>query len=581
MGREPRGSQRIVSSAGDEVQQGWRFEVTPLMAGGLLYVTTPLSEVLGLDPRTGRLAWSYDPEIPTDVRYAEGFTARGAAFWRDSETTFEPCSTRVFAATLDGRLVALDARTGKPCRQFGVDGAVSLLPHDVDRRRVVALVSVTSPPTVAGDIVVVGSAVSKLGSALPPPATVRAYSARTGTLEWEFSPSAAPTAVNASRSGQAAFSGGNVWSVMTADPSTGLLFLPTASPYPQSYGAVRPGRNEYANSVVALEAATGEVRWSFQAVHHDLWDYDVATQPILVGLRRAAGERLAVLIGTKTGMVFVLDRVTGEPVFPVVEQRVPESDVPGETAWPTQPFPSFPPLLHPTMLTPGQVFGLDSLERASCRSELSSLRNDGLFTPPSLQGSVAWPGFWGGLNWDALAWDDERDILLANVKNVPAVLQLIELPTAVTAGASAVSRYQLRRRALVSPRGLPCSPPPWGVVLRLSLRSGETLWRRPIGLIPGLADTAGGERLGSLLFGGPLVTGGGLLFIGASQDGALRAINVKSGEVLWHHKLPAGGQAAPMTYRYGGRQYVVIVAGGRGGIGVEGDWVVAFAVEGP
>ncbi len=574
-----------------------RFETTPLMVDGTLYVSTPANRVLALDPASGSERWSYDPGVDVTRPYSEDLISRGVSTWLDDEAPVDtPCRRSVYLGTIDARLIALDGATGDPCRAFGdggeiaLDRGVALGAREVDAGDYL----ITSPPAVLNGVVVVGSAIGDNRRKDVESGVVRAYDARTGELRWSFDPIPraadhpawdAWTPEGARETGAA-----NVWSIISADPERDLVFLPTGSAAPDFYGGDRPGRNDFANSVVALRGSTGEVVWSFQVVHHDLWDYDVASQPVLIDLERDGGSVPAVAVGTKMGMIFVLDRETGEPLIEVEERPVPTSDVPGETTWPTQPFPVAPPPLHTTSLTPDDAFGIDEEDRAFCRDWIERLRFDGIYTPPSLEGTLMWPGFAGGMNWDGMAWDPERQMLVVPVKRLAMFVQLhrradfeasLEAPEeGLEYARQGGTPYGMTRMPLLAPSGIPCSPPPWSKLVGVDLDAGTLAWERPLGRGPADPETGelGPEAWGSLAFGGPLATAGGLTFIAAGQDDRIRAFATSTGETLWEAELPAGGQAAPMTYRHGGRQYVVIAAGGRSGIGTSGDYVVAFAL---
>jgi quinoprotein glucose dehydrogenase len=569
-----------------------KFETTPIMRGGTLFVSTPLNRVLALDARTGAERWAFDPMIDQDREYSEGFVSRGVSAWDDPDASGGTCARRVFLATLDARLIALDAGTGTPCQDFGTAGTVDLGDgvaingRDVDEGQY----EVTSPPAILRGLVIVGSAIGDNRRRDVESGVVRAYDARTGELRWSFDPiprdAGHPAAGGWSEAAMRATGAANVWSIISTDPERDLVFLPTGSPAPDFYGGERPGRNDYANSVVALRGATGEVVWSFQVVHHDLWDFDVPAQPVLIDVDRDGASVPAVAVGTKMGHVFVLHRETGEPLLPVEERPVPASDVPGERSWPTQPFPVLPPPLHSTTLTPDDAWGPTDADRAFCRDWISRLRNDGIFTPPSLDPILMWPGFAGGMSWDGMAWDPERRMLVTSVKHLAMFLQLhprseyetIDRVEGRQYTGQGGTPYGMSRQPLVSPSGLPCNPPPFGTLVAVDLGAGSIRWETPVGRIPGFESVPGSQAWGSLVFGGPLVTGGGLTFIAAGQDDRMRAFDTESGELLWEHALPAGGQAAPMTYSVDGRQLVIIVAGGRGGIGSPGDYIVAFAL---
>jgi quinoprotein glucose dehydrogenase len=571
-----------------------RFETTPIMRNGRLYVSTPRSRVLALDPQSGDKLWSFDPKIDVAQPYAEDLTSRGSAMWDGQGPPDSTCSQRIFLATLEARLLAIDPTSGALCKSFGqggevrLDHGVQLGGGNIEKGRY----SVTSAPAVVGNLVIVGSAFQKNRRLPVLTGVVRAFDARTGALQWSFDPIPrspkdaswklwSPDA--ASMTG-----GGNVWSTISVDAERDLVFLPTGSPAPDSYGGRRPGRNDHANSVVAVRASTGKLVWSYQVIHHDLWDYDVAAQPILITLIQGGQQVPAVVVGTKTGMLFVLNRETGVPLYPVEERPVPPSDVPGEVAWPTQPYPLKHPPLHGTLLTPDSVFGLTDSNRAFCRRLLAGLRNEGIFTPPSLRGTLLWPGFWGGINWDGLAWDPERQLVVTTIKRVAMVVQLHPRTSPPFGQGSRApgwqymaqegAPYAVTRMPFAAPDGTPCTPPPWGSLVAVSLIDGSIKWSRPLGIVPWLANVPGSNRWGSIVFGGPLVTAGGVVFVAASQDDKFRAFNIENGALLWEYKLPAGGQASPMTYSFEGTQYVVVAAGGRSGIGSPGDWIVAFAL---
>ncbi|MGQ0767374.1 MAG: outer membrane protein assembly factor BamB family protein [Gemmatimonadota bacterium] len=513
----------------------------------------------------------------------------GGQNFRNSRARFSGTHT-----TVDARLIALDARSGAPCVEFGERGTVHLARGagiagaDVSPLHL----SVTSPPAIAGELVIVGSTGRDRGGSDRPSGVVRAFDVRSGALAWAFD----PIPRRSTDTGWAAWSpeaarstvGANVWSVISVDEERDLVFLPTASASPDFYGGDRPGRNDFANSIVALRASTGRVVWSFQVVHHDLWDYDVAAQPVLATIRRHGIDTPVVIAGTKTGMIFVLDRETGVPIYPVEERPVPPSDVPGELAWPTQPFSLQPLPLLGTRLTPDSAFGADAADRAFCREAIAGLRADGIFTPPSLHGTLLWPGFWGGINWDGMAWDPERQRLVTTLKRVAMVVKLHKRddvigPSTPGDGQELVRQvgapYAATRGPLIAPSGNPCSPPPWGSIVALDLGTDASIrWKRPLGSVPWLSRYGAYRDWGSLVFGGPLTTAGGLVFVAASQDDKLHAFDIDTGQLLWEHQLPAGGQASPMTYVLDGKQYVVIAAGGRAGVGSPGDWIVSFAL---
>ncbi len=568
---------------------GVAFQATPILIADTLYLCTPRSRVVALDAETGAERWSHPAPEPHAGR------CRGVAYWEDAAAAGAPCARRIFAASYDAWLLALDAETGERCRDFGRDGAVELW-QGVPLLRAREEYAVTSPPTVVGDVVVVGSAVDEGPRLDMPSGVVRGYDARSGALRWSWDPIPRDPSDPARASwadGSTDRSGGaNVWSIASADPARDLVFLPTSSPSGDWYGGERVGDNLYADSVVALRASSGERVWSFQTVHHDLWDYDVAAQPVLIDLEIGGAAVPVVVQATKMGHLFFLHRETGEPVFPVEERAVPQTTVPGEATSATQPFPSWPPALVPQRLTPGDAWGLTPLDRAWCRERIESLRSDGIFTPPSLEGSVIYPGTAGGSNWGSVAFDPERKLLIANTSNIANTVQLIRRehadferdPEQVVGrwemlGAPYVGRFGV----LTSPLGIPCHAPPWGALAALDLAARELAWQVALGTVRDLAPVPLPIPFGVPNMGGPLVTRGGLVFIGAALDDYLRAFDVETGEELWRARLPAGGQATPMSYRVraGGPQYVVIAAGGHSSMRTTlGDSLVAFTLGG-
>ena len=569
------------------------FEATPILARNTLYLSTPTSIVIALDPASGRERWRHDPRIPRDRRYAES-TSRGVSSWIDaSADPNSPCAHRIFIGTLDARLIALDGASGRRCAAFGERGTVDLT-ADV-RRTDLGEYLVTSPPAIYRDLVIVGSAVGDNRGVELERGVVRAYDARTGTLRWSWDPiprdaiEAAAlgwTADAAQRTG-----GANAWSILSVDAGRGLIFVPTGSPSPDFYGGSRPGNNEYANSIVALRADSGAVVWHRQLVHHDLWDFDLAAQPLLVDIEREGKSIAAVVQATKTGLLFVFDRETGEPVFEVVERPVPQTDVPGETTSRTQPFPATPPLVSQAAITPDDAWGLTFYDRGKCREKIASYRSEGIFTPPSVRGSIMSPGYIGGVNWGSLAFDNERQLVLAAVNHVPMVVALVPrdaLDSMRSSGAypesdfakQAGTPYAMRRELLASPLGVPCTAPPWGTLAAVDLRRNTIRWQVMLGSTRDMTPWFVPPRtIGMPNMGGPIVTAGGLVFIAATTDNFLRAFDIQTGRELWKGRLPAGGQATPMTYEVDGRQFIVIAAGGHGGLGTTpGDHVVAFGL---
>jgi quinoprotein glucose dehydrogenase len=588
---------------GEPGTDGRSFEATPILIQGTLYLSTPLGKIIALDPVTGTERWKHDAQVPPRAGFGD-FTTRGVSAWRDpSATAGSTCALRIIAATTDGRLMALDAATGTPCAGFGRDGIVSLREGLRNKPFEFAEYEVTSPPAIVNGLIVVGSAVADNNRVDAASGEVRAYDARTGALRWTWDPvpQDASDPAYATWRGEGAHRTGaaNAWSVIAADPARDLVFVPTGAPSPDYYGAKRLGRNDYANSIVALRASTGKVAWHFQTVHHDLWDYDNASPPALVEVTIDGVRRAAVLQATKTGMLFVLDRETGAPLVDVEERAVPRSDVPGEEAWPTQPFSAIPPL-SPHALRAEDAFGLTDETRAECRAWITSLRNEGAFTPPSERGTLAMPSNIGGAHWGGMAWDAARGLAIVPVNTIAAWVQLV--PARGT-NVDSLRRWaderdadfnRLRGTDYLQVRGLllgrdrmPCSPPPFGKLVAVDVANRRIAWESPLGELGGALGEAGRavrgrdgvSNPGSPNLGGPIVTAGGLAFIAATIDSRIRAFDVQTGRELWSAALPASGKATPMTFMgANGKQYIVIAAGGDGEAFGSSDAVVAFAL---
>jgi quinoprotein glucose dehydrogenase len=573
------------------------FQATPLVSEGTMFVGTPLGRVIALDAATGRELWVFDPQIRRDIQYGD-FANRGVSLHVDERAAQDaPCRRTILIANAQSQLVAIDARDGTRCAAFGDNGAVDLTRGLRIAPFEPASYSMTSPPVVVNDVVVTGSSVADNTLPTLPSGEVRAYDARTGALRWSWDPVPQDPRDPAYGDwrGELAHGTGaaNAWSILAADAARDLVFVPTGSPAPDYYGGLRLGDNRYANSITALRASTGELVWSFQTVHHDLWDYDNASPPALVTIVRDGVDTPAVLQATKTGMLFVLHRETGEPLFPVEERPVPASRIPGEEASPTQPFTVGIAPLSPHSLALDDVWGATDEDRVACRTMIEPLRNEGIFTPPDTRGTLVLPSNVGGAHWGGLAWDPARRIAVIPVNHVAAEVQLIPRDSVDLAAARAESErlglgyeynvmrgtpYVMRRRILLSPSGLPCSPPPFGTLVAVSLDSGKHLWQVPLGSMERMVPpgTPLPPEWGSINLGGPIATAGGVVFIGAALDRALKAYDIETGRELWRGALPESGRATPMTWQSEeGEQFVAIAVGGRGAFG-DGDYVVVF-----
>jgi quinoprotein glucose dehydrogenase len=555
------------------------FEATPLHVDGTLYLSTPLGRVIALDPVTGRERWTFDGRVPRDKGYGD-FASRGVSLWQRGR------ERRIFVATVDARLIALDAGTGAVVRSFGEDGVVDLRKGLRIPPRGFADYEVTSPPAVIGNTLVVGSGIADGTSEPHPSGEVRGFDAVTGRQKWSWDPLPQHPATG----------GANAWTVIVADPGRGMVFVPTSSPSHDYYGGGRPGDDLWANSLVALRAETGERVWHFQTVHHDLWDYDVAAPPILFEWRKDGRRVPAVAVASKTGHLFVLNRETGTPLLPVEERAVPRSDVPGEAAAPTQPFPVSPPSLARTQLSASDAWGATAADREWCRNAMRELRADGFFTPPSLRGTLVAPGNVGGIAWGGMAFDRAHGSLIMPVNNLAAEVRLIpreKVDAERKAGRlSGEFEYQPQngtpygvvRRFLLGPdTHLPCTPPPWGTLAAVRAATGDIAWQVPFGQLPGTEQVPAAADGGSIALGGAIVTAGGIVFAAGTLDPAVYAFEAATGRRLWRGTLPTSARATPMTYRGAdGRQYVVVAAGGHGlsFAAPLGDYLVAFALPG-
>lgn len=577
-----------------ELGKGWEsgekltFEATPLFVDGTLYFSTATGKVFALDAASGTARWRYDAQLDAKEDYSE-LASRGVSYWRDPQATAgSACATRIYLGTADARLIALDAATGKPCEGFGEHGQLHLSAH-VLRDSYKGDYEFTSPPVLDGDTLILGSSIGDNYSAANALGVVRAFDARTGAARWHWDPvERTADAGDPDAEPYPTWNGAaNAWGVFSVDAARHLVFIPTGSASPDPYGGERPGDNHWANSLVALDTATGKLVWARQLIHHDVWDYDLAAQPMLIDLKRDGQSIPAVIQLTKTGQVFVFRRDDGTPLFDITEKPVPQDGVAGEKLSPTQPFSALPSLVRNGPVTPEDAHGLTFWDRGRCRALIGSLKSEGIFTPPSLQGTIEMPSYAGGVNWGSGAWDPATQTLVTNVNDLPMQVQLLpreEWLRQVKAGGEKHweyarmkhTPYGMRRRVLASPLGAPCIASPWGRVVALDLSKGSIAWSIPLGTGRHKAPWPISVK-GMPGMGGPLMTASGLVFIAAGSDGYLRALDRATGKELWRGDLPAPGMATPMTYAVGKRQYVVIAAGGHGKLDTQiGDALVAF-----
>ena len=554
------------------------WSATPIFVNDTLYLGTPFYRIFALEPGTGKVKWTYDTHAVLEALTQPDLKNRGVAYWQaDTPTPGEACQKRVYIGTMDAKLHSVDADTGKPCADFGANGVLDINQWNTENAK--WPLSLLQPPTVYKDTLFLGWAGRDWEEQVNPPGTIFAIEARTGALKWTFE--AIPKEEQA-RSGTS-----NVWASMSVDPDTGVLYVPISSPSPDYYGGERKeGSIPLATSVTALDSQTGKVLWSRQLVHHDIWDYDTNSAPVLVDIQKDGRTIPALVQSTKQGFLFVLDRKTGEPIYPIEERKVPASDVPGEEAAATQPQV---PLPEPTI--PDRFPGISSLADAVslgwCSRKLSGLRYEGRFTPPSLKGTLAYPPTTGGVEWGGGAVDPASGTYVVNSSSVAQIYTLVprdqyqaQVNNGERAGlyAMAGAPYAFRLETFLNPFGMPCWKPPYGTMSAYDLKTGKLLWRKPFGVVQkwGFYMPA---AWGSVTIGAPVVTASGLVFIGASMDSRVRAIDLKSGDVLWQAQVDAPAVAMPATYTWNGRQYVVFVAGGNAILTPRvGDQVVAFAL---
>jgi len=581
-----------------ELLQFSAAQATPILlpeeSGGHLITCNNFNDVIALNPITGEERWRYNANIDLKSRWAP--KCRGVSFWRDSERPADQaCASRLYMAALDRRLISLDALTGEPCEDFGEKGIVKL--YDESKGKPEFTFSV-SPAVIINSVVVVASAINDFSGANTDLGTLEALDARTGKQRWRFTaiptdPNS-PVADNWPANPHTVSGAANAWAPLSVDEQLDMVYVPVGAASPDYYGAYRPGDNRYANSLVALKGSTGEVIWHFQTSHHDVWDYDLPAQPLLVDIEKNNQTIPAVVQLTKQGMVFVFNRETGEPLFEIEERPVPQVGyLPGDQLSQTQPFPIKPPPLVSHGLSPDDAWGLTFWDKGKCREQIENSRNDGIYTPLGLEPTILQPAALGGVNWGGGAVWPDKNLLLVNVNNTAMLAQILPIEDAIKAAKKRTMEgqrviapmggtpYGLDMGPFVSPWGMPCTSPPWGKLVAVDLSKGEILWESTLGSVHELGPVTVPFEIewGTPNFGGPLVTASGLVFIAATMDRRIRAFDALTGEKLWTFKLPVDATATPMTYEKNGRQYVIIVAGGHFFFERPvGDYVLAFVL---
>ncbi|MGL9723503.1 membrane-bound PQQ-dependent dehydrogenase, glucose/quinate/shikimate family [Sodalis sp. (in: enterobacteria)] len=596
----------VMQPGEDKKGREFNFEATPIKVANRLYLCTPHRQVLALNATTGKTLWTYDPH--NDTRANEYLACRGVAYYQSPTPTNAPCDRRIISTTADAKLIALDADTGRLCQDFGAGGRVNLT--DLMGKVPPGFHFITSQPLVVNDRVVLGGWIYDNQARGEPSGVVRAFDPQSGKLAWAWDIGRSdPTAPL--KPGETYTRGTpNGWGTYTADPALGVVYISLGNATPDYYGAQRrPFDDKYSSAIVSLDLATGKERWHFQTVHHDVWDFDLPIGPSLVDLPQPGGGTVPALVQTtKMGQLFLLDRRTGKPLAQVEERPVPQADpFPGERLSPTQPYPTGMPTFAPANLTEKDLWGATPFDQLWCRVQFRRFGYQGQYTPPGLGTRIAYPAFDGVMDWYGASIDSARHVLIANTSYIPFIAEGVTeqkalrrglmqpwagwesnqpypKPKEFAVGPQYGTPYAEIVRPWLSPLGAPCNAPPWGKLATIDLQSRKISWERPVVTTRDMnilnTHTNAALPTGIFTMGGNIITAGGLIFMGATADDYLRAFDEASGKELWRGRLPAGGQATPITYLGAdGRQYVVIAAGGHGGLGTRtGDSVVAWAL---